>query len=66
MSDDMTERLTNTVTFNGRPSYKKGWRKIAKTDYDIDIRKRLYLIVQDPRFPDSVKDEAHFVTKRQN
>ena len=59
MSDDMTERLTSAVTFNGRFGYKKGWRKIAKNDYDINIRKRLYLIVQDQRFPESVKDEAH-------
>ena len=59
MSDDMTERLTNAVTFNGRFGYKKGWRKIAKNDYAINIRKRLYLIVQDQRFPESVKDEAH-------
>ena len=59
MSDDMTERLTSVVTVNGRFGYKKGWRKIAKNDYDINIRKRLHRIVQDQRFPESVKDEAH-------
>ena len=59
MTDDMTERLTGAVTFNGRPSYKKGWRKITRNDYEINIRKRLHLIVQDKRFPQSVKDEAH-------
>jgi len=59
MSDDMTERLTSAVTFNGRSSYKRGWRKITRNDYEINIRKRLHLIVQDKRFPQSVKDEAH-------
>ena len=39
MTDDMTERLTGAVTFNGRPSYKKGWRKITRNDYEINIRK---------------------------
>jgi len=59
MSDDMTERLTSAVTFNGRSSYKRGWRKITRNDYEINIRKRLHRIVQDQRFPESVKDEAH-------
>ena len=59
MSDDLTEHLTTVVTFNGRSGFKRGWRKIAKNDYEINIRQRLYRIVQDPRFPQSVKDEAH-------
>ena len=59
MSDDMTERLTSAVTFNGRSSYKRGWRKITRNDYEINIRKRLHRIVQDQRFPESVKAEAH-------
>ena len=59
MSDDMTEHLTKDVTFNGRSSYKRGWRKITRNDYEINIRKRLHQIVQDPRFPENVKDEAH-------
>ena len=60
MTDDITEHLTgSSVTFNGRSSYKRGWRKITRNDYEINIRKRLHLIVQDKRFPQSVKDEAH-------
>ena len=59
MSDDMTEHLTRAMPFNGRVGYKKGWRKITRNDYEINIRKRLHRIVQDPRFPESVKDEAH-------
>ena len=60
MTDDITEHLTgSSVTFNGRSSYKRGWRKITRNDYEINIRKRLHRIVQDQRFPESVKDEAH-------
>jgi hypothetical protein len=59
MTDDMTERLTSAVTFNGRSSYKRGWRKITRNDYEINIRKRLHRIIQDQRFPENVKDEAH-------
>jgi hypothetical protein len=55
----MTDQLTRAMPFNGRVGYKKGWRKIARNDYEINIRKRLHRIIQDQRFPESVKDEAH-------
>ena len=59
MSDNMTDQFTRAMPFNGRVGYKKGWRKIARNDYEINIRQRLHRIVQDPRFPESVKDKAH-------
>ena len=59
MSDDMTEHLKRAMPFNRRVGYKMGWRKITRNDYEINIRKRLHRIVQDQRFPESVKDEAH-------
>jgi len=44
---------------NGRIALKRGWRKIAKNQWDINIRKRLFMLTQDPHTPESVKDQAH-------
>jgi len=55
----MTDQMIRAMPFNGRVGYKRGWRKIQKNDYELNIRKRLHQIVQDPSFAESTKDQAH-------
>jgi hypothetical protein len=42
-----------------RHPLKRGWRKIAKNRYEMDIGMRLRRITQDPSFSESVKEQAH-------
>jgi hypothetical protein len=55
----MSDHNEELASQNGRFGFKKGWRKVAKNQWDINIRKRLYILTQDPHAPESVKDQAH-------
>jgi hypothetical protein len=54
----MTIQEREPITVNGRLGYKKGWRKIRRHVQEVDVRQRLYRVIDDPSFSESVKGQA--------
>jgi hypothetical protein len=55
----MTIQTEDEKPRNDRVGAKRGWRKVHKSDWDVDVRKRLRQLTQSPIVSDAVKTEAN-------